>query len=95
MYTCGPTVYDYAHVGNFRAFLSYDLVKRVLLYFGYEVDHICNLTDVDDKIINRANEQQLENGKISDLTLKFENYFFDDLKALNVVLANRQDITRR
>jgi cysteinyl-tRNA synthetase len=89
MYTCGPTVYDYAHVGNFRAFLTYDLVKRVLLYFGYEVDHVCNLTDVDDKIINRANEQKLENGKITDLTLKFENYFFDDLKALNVVLAGR------
>jgi len=89
MYTCGPTVYDYAHVGNFRAFLTYDLVKRVLMYFGYDIDHICNLTDVDDKIINRANEQELENGKISDLTLKFENYFFDDLKALNVVLANR------
>ena len=89
MYTCGPTVYDYAHVGNFRAFLTYDLVKRVLLYFGYEVDHVCNLTDVDDKIINRANEQQLENGKISDLTLKFEKFFMDDLKALNVILANR------
>jgi cysteinyl-tRNA synthetase len=89
MYTCGPTVYDYAHVGNFRAFLTYDLVKRVLLYFGYEVDHVCNLTDVDDKIINRANEQKLDNGKITDLTLKFENYFFDDLKALNVLLASR------
>ncbi len=89
MYTCGPTVYDYAHVGNFRAFLTYDLVKRVLLYFGYEVDHVCNLTDVDDKIINRANEQDLEIGKINELTLKFEKYFFDDLKALNVKLATR------
>ena len=89
MYTCGPTVYDYAHVGNFRAFLTYDLVKRVLLYFGYEVDHVCNLTDVDDKIINRANEQDLEIGKINELTIKFEKYFFDDLKALNVKLATR------
>ena len=89
MYTCGPTVYDYAHVGNFRAFLTYDLVKRVLLYFGYDVTHICNLTDVDDKIINRANENKLPNGKISELTLKFENYFFQDLKALNVILADK------
>ncbi|OEU18426.1 cysteinyl-tRNA synthetase [Fragilariopsis cylindrus CCMP1102] len=89
MYTCGPTVYDYAHVGNFRAFLTYDLVKRVLLYFGYDVTHICNLTDVDDKIINRANENKLPNGKISELTLKFENYFFEDLKALNVILADK------
>ena len=53
MYTCGPTVYDYAHVGNFRAFLTYDVLKRALTYLGYEVDHICNLTDVDDKIIKR------------------------------------------
>jgi cysteinyl-tRNA synthetase len=89
MYTCGPTVYDYAHVGNFRAFLTYDLVKRVLLYFGYDVTHICNLTDVDDKIINRANENKLPNGKISELTLKYENYFFQDLNALNVILADK------
>eukprot|EP00536_Pseudo-nitzschia_multiseries_P014678 jgi/Psemu1/327624/estExt_fgenesh1_pg.C_7510004 len=88
MYTCGPTVYDFAHVGNFRAFLTYDLVKRVMMYFGYDVDHVCNLTDVDDKIINRANEQGLEIGKIGDLTLKFERHFFDDLAALNVVPAN-------
>lgn len=54
MYTCGPTVYDSAHVGNFRAFLTYDVLKRVLVYLGYDVDHICNLTDVDDKIIKRC-----------------------------------------
>lgn len=53
MYTCGPTVYDYAHIGNFRAFLTYDLIKRWLLYCGYDVDHVCNLTDIDDKIIQR------------------------------------------
>ena len=87
MYTCGPTVYDYAHVGNFRAFLTYDLIKRVLLYFGYDVTHICNLTDVDDKIINRANEQQID--VITDLTRKYEDLFLQDLQALNIVLANR------
>jgi cysteinyl-tRNA synthetase len=54
MYTCGPTVYDYAHVGNFRAFLTYDVLKRTLQYFGYHVDHVCNLTDVDDKIIKKV-----------------------------------------
>lgn len=53
MYTCGPTVYDFAHIGNFRAFLTYDLIKRWLLYCGYDVDHVCNLTDIDDKIIQR------------------------------------------
>lgn len=56
MYTCGPTVYDYAHVGNFRAFLTYDVLKRTLQYFGYQVDHVCNLTDVDDKIIKKVSE---------------------------------------
>lgn len=86
MYTCGPTVYDYAHVGNFRAFLTYDLVKRTLLYFGYDVTHVCNLTDVDDKIINRANEQGYDD--VRDLTRKYEECFFRDLRALNVVLAD-------
>mmetsp|Transcript_21560 Transcript_21560/g.59818 ORF Transcript_21560/g.59818 Transcript_21560/m.59818 type:complete len:599 (+) Transcript_21560:57-1853(+) len=82
MYTCGPTVYDFAHVGNFRAFLTYDLVKRVLEYYGYDVTHICNLTDVDDKIIQRATEQELDD--VTKLTLKFENLFMEDLKALNI-----------
>jgi len=67
--------------------LTYDLIKRVLLYFGYDVTHICNLTDVDDKIIDRANEQKVES--ITDLTRKFEEYFFDDLRALNVLPADK------
>jgi cysteinyl-tRNA synthetase len=45
-YSCGPTVYDYAHIGNFRAFITYDLLKRWLEYSGYDVEHICNLTDI-------------------------------------------------
>ena len=81
MYTCGPTVYDYAHVGNFRAFLTYDLMKRVLEYFGYKVTHVCNLTDVDDKIITRATEQGIG---VLELTEKYTKLFFDDLKALNI-----------
>jgi cysteinyl-tRNA synthetase len=84
MYTCGPTIYDSAHVGNFRAFLTYDLVKRVLTYFGYNVDHICNLTDVDDKIIKRCNDL---NVSLQDLTAKYEALFMDDLKALNIIPA--------
>ena len=61
MYTCGPTVYDSAHVGKFCAFLTYDVLKRVLLYLGYDVDHICNLTvtDVDDKIIKQCNREDM------------------------------------
>lgn len=80
-------VYDFAHVGNFRAFLTYDLIKRVFLYFGYDVTHICNLTDVDDKIINRANKEGIK--VITDLTRKYEEFFFDDLRALNVMLADK------
>lgn len=87
MYTCGPTVYDYAHVGNFRAFLTYDVLKRMLLYFGYDVTHICNLTDVDDKIIQRATELKLESAL--ELTEKFGQLFRDDLTALNIIPANK------
>lgn len=86
MYTCGPTVYDYAHVGNFRAFLTYDILKRMFLYFGYDVDHICNLTDVDDKIINKCNAQDIS---LKELTEKYTALFMDDLKALNIVPAKK------
>ena len=87
MYTCGPTVYDYAHIGNFRAFLTYDVLKRVLLYLGYTgLIHVCNLTDVDDKIIDKANQLQIKD--VSSLTQQYETYFFEDLKALNIIPAN-------
>jgi cysteinyl-tRNA synthetase len=88
MYTCGPTVYDSAHIGNFRAFLTYDLLKRVLLYLGYEVVHICNITDVDDKIIKKANQQGLPIGSIQTLTQFYETAFFQDLQRLSCVPAN-------
>mmetsp|Transcript_22110 Transcript_22110/g.31678 ORF Transcript_22110/g.31678 Transcript_22110/m.31678 type:complete len:291 (-) Transcript_22110:16-888(-) len=84
LYTCGPTIYDSAHVGNFRAFLSYDLLKRVLTYFGYKVDHVCNLTDVDDKIIKRCNDL---NVSLQDLTAKYEALFLEDLSLLNIIPA--------
>jgi cysteinyl-tRNA synthetase len=51
MYTCGPTVYNYAHIGNFRAYMFEDILRRTLEYFGYEVKQVMNLTDVDDKTI--------------------------------------------
>ncbi len=86
MYTCGPTVYDYAHVGNFRAFLTYDVVKRTLQYFGYDVLHICNLTDIDDKIIARCDR---ENVGLLELTRKFEGLFMKDLEALNIIKAQK------
>mmetsp|Transcript_20128 Transcript_20128/g.24813 ORF Transcript_20128/g.24813 Transcript_20128/m.24813 type:complete len:607 (+) Transcript_20128:163-1983(+) len=84
MYTCGPTVYDYAHVGNFRAFLTYDILKRTLIYFGYDVSHVCNLTDVDDKIIKKCTEL---NTSLLEITRKYETLFLDDLIALNIIPA--------
>mmetsp|Transcript_2311 Transcript_2311/g.3244 ORF Transcript_2311/g.3244 Transcript_2311/m.3244 type:complete len:432 (-) Transcript_2311:623-1918(-) len=86
MYTCGPTVYDSAHVGNFRAFLTYDVLKRALLYLGYTVQHICNLTDVDDKIIQKCDST---NTDAKTLTRKYEKAFMDDLDALNIIRADK------
>jgi cysteinyl-tRNA synthetase len=84
MYTCGPTVYDFAHIGNFRAFLTYDLLKRWLTYCGYDVDHVCNLTDIDDKIIQRMKR---DNIGLKELTDKYAAFFFEDLNSLNIVPA--------
>eukprot|EP00177_Eucheuma_denticulatum_P004057 GFKZ01007344.1.p1 GENE.GFKZ01007344.1~~GFKZ01007344.1.p1 ORF type:complete len:567 (+),score=67.60 GFKZ01007344.1:54-1754(+) len=83
-YSCGPTVYDFAHVGNFRAFLTYDVVKRWLLCKGYDVRHVMNITDVDDKIIKKI--QQL-GCSAEELTTKYADAFFADLDALNVIPA--------
>eukprot|EP00601_Ochromonadales_sp_CCMP2298_P016515 CAMPEP_0173221574 /NCGR_PEP_ID=MMETSP1142-20121109/2794_1 /TAXON_ID=483371 /ORGANISM="non described non described, Strain CCMP2298" /LENGTH=143 /DNA_ID=CAMNT_0014149615 /DNA_START=103 /DNA_END=530 /DNA_ORIENTATION=+ len=83
-YSCGPTVYDYAHVGNFRAFLMYDVVKRWLQYRGYQVDHVCNLTDVDDKIIIKMLAEQKS---LRQVTEKYTKAFFDDLDVLNIIRA--------
>ena len=84
MYTCGPTVYDFAHIGNFRAFLTYDLIKRWLAYLGYDVDHVCNLTDVDDKIIQRM---QRDGVTLRELTDRYSSAFLDDLRRLNILPA--------
>ncbi len=84
-YSCGPTVYDFAHIGNFRAFLTYDVIKRWLLSSGYEVQHIMNLTDIDDKIIRRVRQTGCS---LQELTNKFADAFFEDLNLLNIVPAN-------
>jgi cysteinyl-tRNA synthetase len=77
-------VYDYAHIGNFRAFITYDIIKRWLQYCGYEVNHVCNLTDVDDKIINKM---LLEQRSLREITEKYTRAFFEDLDALNIIPA--------
>ena len=79
MYCCGPTVYDFAHIGNWRTFVFADLVRRTLEFSGYDVKHVMNITDVEDKIINRVRENKTT---LREFTGRFEAAFFDDLKAL-------------
>ncbi|MFQ6094334.1 MAG: cysteine--tRNA ligase [bacterium] len=81
MYTCGPTVYDHAHIGNLRAFVFEDLLRRYLKYSGYEVKQVMNLTDVDDKTIRGA---RAEGTSLSKFTQRYKEAFFEDLRALNI-----------
>ncbi len=81
MYTCGPTVYHYVHIGNFRTFVFQDILRRYLLYKGYELNHVMNITDVEDKIITEAAEQGLE---ISDYTKAYTEAFLEDMEALRI-----------
>jgi cysteinyl-tRNA synthetase len=85
MYTCGPTVYDLAHIGNFRAFLFEDLLKRWLVLRGFKVTHVMNLTDVDDKTIKGSQKKQVPLKQFTDFYVKA---FFEDIKALNIQAAD-------
>ena len=86
MYCCGPTVYDYGHVGNFRTFLHVDVLRRFIRQQGIPVLHVMNVTDVDDKIIRNAGNAHVP---IADYTAKFEQAFFEDLNALNIQLPEQ------
>lgn len=81
IYSCGPTVYDYAHIGNFRSYIFSDLLRRFLKYKGFKVIQVMNLTDVDDKTIRGA---QRENITLNEYTKKYIEAFFEDLKTLNI-----------
>jgi len=81
LYTCGPTVYNYAHIGNFRAYLFEDLLQRHLEASGYQVNRVMNLTDVDDKTIRGCHAAGLP---LAEFTQKFKDAFFEDLKTLRV-----------
>nr|MDO8075412.1 cysteine--tRNA ligase [Candidatus Freyarchaeota archaeon] len=85
MYVCGPTVYDYSHVGHARSYVAFDVIRRYLEYKGYTVIYIQNITDVDDKIIKRANE--LGEDPLS-LSKRFTEAYFEDMEKLNVQRAN-------
>ena len=82
MYTCGPTVYDFAHIGNFRAYTWEDCLRRFLKHRGFKVTQIMNITDVDDKIIAGA---KAAGGSIKEFTAPFAEAFLEDMKTLRLV----------
>ena len=81
MYICGPTVYDYFHIGNARTFIMADIIRRYLEYKAYNVKFIMNLTDIDDKIIKKSIEEKIP---ASDVAGKYSKAFFDDIKRLRI-----------
>lgn len=85
IYVCGITVYDYCHIGHARMFAAFDVIVRYLRASGYDVNYIRNITDIDDKIINRANQN---NESFTDITERFINAFHEDLGALNILRAD-------
>ncbi len=85
LYTCGPTVYDHAHIGNFRAYAFEDLLKRFLVFRGYKVTHVMNITDVDDKTIRGA---RAEGVTLQEYTKKYIDSFFKDIDTLRLARAD-------
>src|SRR5271169_5530276 len=81
MYSCGPTVYDYGHVGNFRTFVFVDILRRFLEQSGYKLKHVMNITDVDDKIIRNAAQQGVT---VGEYTRKYEQAFREDMQTLSL-----------
>jgi len=86
MYTCGPTVYDFAHIGNFRAYCVADILQRYLKYQGYKVKWIMNITDIDDKTIAGAQKAKIPLDKFTSF---YKKAFFFDLEKLNIEKANK------
>ncbi|MBR4723402.1 MAG: cysteine--tRNA ligase [Clostridia bacterium] len=84
MYSCGPTVYDYFHIGNARPFIIFDTLRRYLEYLGYKVTFVQNFTDIDDKMINRANKEGIT---VKELGERFINEYFKDAEALGIKRA--------
>jgi cysteinyl-tRNA synthetase len=81
MYTCGPTVYNFAHIGNFRTYVFEDLLRRTLKFFGYKVTQVMNITDIDDKTIRGALAEKVS---LKTFTDKYTKAFFEDLQTLKI-----------
>ena len=91
MYACGPTVYDYGHIGNFRTFVAVDVLRRFLLQSGFSVRHVMNITDVDDKIIRNSAQEGVS---VKEYTARYEKAFLEDSATLNIeqpVIARATD----
>jgi len=91
MYVCGITAYDYCHLGHARCYVAFDVICRYLKYLGYEVTHIQNITDLDDKLIARAREKDGDGSikeKVADIARKFSDAYSEDMKKLNVLPAD-------
>jgi cysteinyl-tRNA synthetase len=86
LYVCGPTIYDYAHIGNFRTYVAVDVLRRALKHFGYQVDHVMQFTDVDDKTIKGARAKKLP---LKEFTTAFGKVFIEDAKTLNIEIPER------
>ena len=86
MYSCGPTVYDYGHIGNFRTFIAVDILRRFLRRSGYRLNHVMNITDVDDKIIRNAARDHIG---VREYAAKYEEAFFEDCRTLNLETPER------
>ncbi|KIC71328.1 cysteine--tRNA ligase [Candidatus Protochlamydia amoebophila] len=84
LYTCGPTVYHYAHIGNFRTYIFEDLLRRTIQFFGFSITQVMNLTDVDDKTIRGAIAKGIT---LDEYTKPYKDAFFEDLKTLNIQSA--------
>lgn len=84
LYTCGPTIYNFAHIGNFRTYVAEDLLRRALQFFGFQVDQAMNLTDIDDKTIRGAKEQGIA---LKEFTDPFRIAFFEDIETLKIQKA--------
>jgi cysteinyl-tRNA synthetase len=85
IYTCGPTVYNFIHIGNARPFVVFDVVRRYLKFRGFEVTYVQNITDVEDKIINKANEEGVSADEIAE---RYTRHFFEDSDALDIGRAD-------
>ncbi len=84
-YMCGPTVYDYFHIGNARSFLMADVIRKYLIYKGYKVKYVMNLTDVDDKIIKKSNEEKISSNEVAE---KYIDSFMEDVRKLGMKKAD-------